>query len=150
MSSKTKIVVLRMKEIIYTAIFVGLGIILITLLFIMFRPKKEAQTASSDLVQTAQASYMPGLYRTSISLGSQNLDLEVAVDADHINSISLLPLSDSVETMYPLMTPALEQLSEQICSSQSLENLTYPEGSQYTCSALVQAIKSCLSKACGQ
>ena len=31
MSSKTKIVVLRMKEIIYTAIFVGLGILLILL-----------------------------------------------------------------------------------------------------------------------
>ena len=31
MSSKTKIVVLRMKEIIYTAIFVGLAILLITL-----------------------------------------------------------------------------------------------------------------------
>ena len=38
MSSKTKIVVLRMKEIIYTAIFIGLGIILVTLLFIMLRP----------------------------------------------------------------------------------------------------------------
>ena len=38
MSSKTKIVVLRMKEIIYTAIFVGLAILLITLCFIMFRP----------------------------------------------------------------------------------------------------------------
>ena len=36
MSSKTKIVVLRMKEIIYTAIFVGLAILLITLCFIMF------------------------------------------------------------------------------------------------------------------
>ena len=31
MSSKTKIVVLRMKEIIYTAIFVGLAILLIML-----------------------------------------------------------------------------------------------------------------------
>lgn len=51
--------------------------------------------------------------------------MEVAVDADHINSVSMTPLSDSVETMYPLMAPALEQLSEQICSSQSLENLTY-------------------------
>ena len=35
MSSKTKIVVLRMKEIIYTAIFVGLAILLVTLCFIM-------------------------------------------------------------------------------------------------------------------
>ena len=38
MSSRTKIVVLRMKEIIYTAIFIGLGILLVMLLFIMFRP----------------------------------------------------------------------------------------------------------------
>ena len=109
MSSKTKIVVLRMKEIIYTAIFIGLGIILVTLLFIMFRPEKEPQPVSSHQTQAAQASYTPGLYRASLSLGNQNVDLEVAVDADHINSISLLPLSDSVETMYPLMAPALEQ-----------------------------------------
>ena len=39
MSSKTKIVVLRMKEIIYTAIFIGLAILLICLLFVMFHPK---------------------------------------------------------------------------------------------------------------
>lgn len=41
MSSKTKIVVLRMKEIIYTAIFIGFGILLVMLLFIMFHPKKR-------------------------------------------------------------------------------------------------------------
>ena len=35
MSSKTKIVVLRMKEIIYTAIFIGLAIFLILLFFFM-------------------------------------------------------------------------------------------------------------------
>lgn len=59
MSSKTKIVVLRMKEIIYTAIFIGLGIILVTLLFIMFRPKKEPQVVSSGQVQAAQAPTPP-------------------------------------------------------------------------------------------
>ena len=42
MSSKTKIVVLRMKEVIYTAIFVGLAILLLILCFIMFRPEKTA------------------------------------------------------------------------------------------------------------
>lgn len=147
MSSKTKIVVLRMKEIIYTAIFIGLGLILITLFFIMFGPKKEAKTVSSGQVQEDTVSYLPGIYRTSLVFGSQNADLEVAVDANHINSITLMPLSDSVETMYPLMTPALEQLSSQICSTQSLENLTYPEGTQYTCSALMQAIETCLTKA---
>ena len=47
MSSKTKIVVLRMKEIIYTAIFVGLAILLVTLCFIMFRPKKDTAAVSA-------------------------------------------------------------------------------------------------------
>lgn len=97
MSSKTKIVVLRMKEIIYTAIFIGLGIILITLFFIMFRPKEESSAVSSSQAEAGTVSYTPGIYRTSLVLGSQTVDLEVAVDSDHINSIALSPLSDSVE-----------------------------------------------------
>ena len=45
MSSKTKIVVLHMKEIIYTAVFAALAIILILLLVFMFLPKnKESKT----------------------------------------------------------------------------------------------------------
>ena len=53
MSSKTKIVVLRMKEIIYTAIFAGLAILLITLCFIMFRHGNE-NTSETDAAK-AQA-----------------------------------------------------------------------------------------------
>ena len=41
MSSKTKIVVLRMKEIIYTGIFLLLGILLISLFLFMFRRGKR-------------------------------------------------------------------------------------------------------------
>lgn len=142
MSSKTKIVVLRMKEIIYTAIFIGLGILLVILFLIMFRPKKEAVQTTSD-----EVSYMPGVYTASLVLGSQNINVEVAVDKDHINSICYEPLSDSVATMYPLMSSSVEELSSQICQTQSLEHLTYPEGSQYTSRALVSAIKTALHKA---
>ena len=41
MSSKTKIVVLHMKEVIYTVVFVVLGILLILLLTFMFLPNDE-------------------------------------------------------------------------------------------------------------
>ena len=41
MSSKTKIVVLHMKEIIYTVLFICLGILLVTLLTFMFHPKNK-------------------------------------------------------------------------------------------------------------
>lgn len=47
MSSRTKIVVLHMKELIYTGIFAALGILLIILLVVMFLPKKEDGTARS-------------------------------------------------------------------------------------------------------
>ncbi|MDO4267363.1 MAG: hypothetical protein Q4C73_02725 [Eubacteriales bacterium] len=142
MSSKTKIVVLRMKEIIYTAIFIGLGILLVLLLFFMFRPKHDAAPTSADAVL-----YTPGVYSSSLILGSQEINVEVAVEADRICSISMVPLSDAVTTMYPLIAPSLESLTAQICESQSLDHLTYPQESQYTSRALIQAIGTALEKA---
>ena len=41
MSAKTKIVVLHMKELIYTAVFAVLGILFIILLVMMFLPGKD-------------------------------------------------------------------------------------------------------------
>ena len=63
MSSKTKIVVLHMKEVIYTGIFLLLLVILGVVMFLMFGSGKS-KTASSDAV----SKYTPGIYRTSIRL----------------------------------------------------------------------------------
>ena len=139
MSSKTKIIVLRMKEIIYTGIFLGLAVLLIALCLIMFRPKKDEETQA--------ASYIPGVYTASLNLGSQDVNVQVAVDSNSITSISLVPLNEAVTTMYPLMEPALEELSDQIISTQSLENLTYSSQSHYTSTALLGAIERALEKA---
>lgn len=141
MSSKTKIVVLRMKEIIYTAIFVGLGVLLITLLFIMFRPKTDTPVSSDQVL------YIPGVYSATLKLGTQEVNVEVAVDDTRINTISMVPLSDSVATMYPLVQPSLNSLTAQICETQSLQGLTYSEDSRYTSQALIQSIETALDKA---
>jgi len=137
MSSKTKIVVLRMKEIIYTAIFIGLAIFLILLFFFMFRSEKEAPAPTAE--SASPAVYAPGVYSASLSLGRQNVNVEVAVSPDRI--------SDSVAAMYPLMQPSMDALSAQILESQSLEGLEYPAGSQYTSMALMNAIKTAVAKA---
>lgn len=142
MSSKTKIVVLRMKEIIYTAIFIGLGILLITLFLVMFRPKKDAVPTSGDTVN-----YIPGVYSSVITLNSQDINVEVAVDSKKITSVSLVPLSEAVTTMYPLMQPAMDNLSQQIITNQSTENLTYPTESRYTSGVLLKAVDQALEKA---
>lgn len=141
MSSNTKIVVLRMKEIIYTAIFVGLGILLIALLFIMFRPKKDAPAASDQVL------YIPGIYTSSLNLGTQEVNVEVAVDADRITSVAIVPLSDSVATMYPLVQSSFDSLAMQIYQTQSLEGLSYQEENRYTSQALIGAIQRAVEKA---
>lgn len=142
MSSKTKIVVLRMKEIIYTAIFVGLGILLITLFLFMFRPKKDTVPTSAEA-----ASYIPGVYSSPITLNNQEVNVEVTVDADRITSVSLVPLSETVTTMYPLMQPAMDTLSEQIVKNQSTRNISYSTEMRYTSSVLLKAVDKALSKA---
>ena len=139
MSSKTKIVVLRMKELIYTGIFVALGILLILLLVYMFAPK--------DQKSTADAAYTPGVYTSSITLGGSAVDVAVTVSENRIEAIAFHNLSEAVETMYPLMQPALDKLAEQICETQSLEGLDYSEETQYTSQVILGAVERALEKA---
>lgn len=141
MSAKTKIVVLQLKELIYTGIFVLLGIFLILLLVFMFLPDKEEPIAEPTM------SYVAGVYQTSIVLGSNSIDLEVVLDQNHINSIRLIPLDESISTMYPLVEPALDNLVTQIYENQSLDNISYDADNQYTSMVLLNAIEDCLKKA---
>lgn len=139
MSSKTKIVVLHMKEIIYTAVFVALGIILIILLAFMFFPKKEKAVDS-------KAQYTPGIYTSTVSLNNTNLEVEVVVDSSHINAIRISNLDETIATMYPLVQPTIEYIAEQIYETQSLENISYHEDSPYTSQIIIHAIEDALAK----
>ena len=141
MSAKTKIVVLHMKELIYTAIFVGLGILLIMLLLFMFLPKKEKDKS----VETMK--YVVGVYTSSILFHDSTLDVQVIVDENRINSISLVNLNETVTTMYPLVEPALEEVSDQIIKTQSVENISYQADNQYTTVMLLNAVENALEKA---
>ena len=140
MSSKTKIVVLHMKEIIYTVIFAVLAIILILLLIFMFRP--EHRSASKD-----NRIYTPGIYTSDITLNNTALEVEVTVDESHINSIRFANLDETVPTMFPLLQPAMESIADQIIDTQSLEGLSYPEDTPYTSQVLVETIQKSLEKA---
>ena len=141
MSAKTKIVVLHMKELIYTAIFVGLGILLIMLLLFMFLPKKDKDNS----VETMK--YVAGVYTSSILFNDSALDVQVIVDENRINSISLVNLNETVATMYPLVEPALEEVADQIIKKQSVENISYQTDNQYTTIMLLNAVENALEKA---
>jgi len=141
LSSKTKIVVLRMRELIYTIIFAILGILLILLLIFMFLPDKN----QNDTAETMK--YVSGVYNSSIKFNDRAIDVEVVIDNNRINAISLVNLDEAVATMYPLMQPALDNISQQIYETQSLDNITYSEENQYTSMVLLNAIEQAVEKA---
>lgn len=144
MSSKTKIIVLHLKELIYTGIFLLLGILFLVLMILMFLPSKGGtKPALSDNV----ARYVPGKYTTTLQIGSNSVDVEVVVDDSCITSIRLVNLNEAITTMYPLMQPCLDTIADQVCESQSLEQITYPEENKYTSQLLIGAIASALKKA---
>lgn len=145
MSSKTKIVVLHMKEVIYTAIFLVLAILLLVLLFTMFGTQKKSGDTTGD--NTSEVLYVPGVYTSTIELNDQTFDVEVSVDENHINSIALNNLSETATAMYPLMEPTLESLASQIYATQSTENISFGDDNKYTSQILLQAINAALDKA---
>ena len=142
MSAKTKIVVLHMKEVVYTIIFLILAIIMAVLLYVMFGQKKDESktTASSSL-------YIPGVYTSSIHLNDNTFDMEVTVDADRIKQIRLVNLSETTDAAFPLLSPSLENIADQILSSQSLEGITCPQENKYTSQLLFSAVSNALSRA---
>lgn len=141
MGSKTKIIVLHMKEIIYTAVFAALGVLLIILLVFMFRP------GGKDKVSDAKKQYTPGIYTSTLTLNNANLEVEVTVDESHINSIRFSNLDESVATMFPLIQPAIEDIADQVYESQSLEDIALSDSTPYTSQVILDAIGEATEKA---
>ena len=146
MSAKTKIVVLHMKELIYTGIFAALGILFIVLLVMMFLPGKE-NAPESDTPASSGSIYIPGIYTTELILGGQTVDVEVIVEEDMISSIRMVNLSEAVTTMYPLLEPTFDSICNQVYETQSLEEISYTADSKYTTLVLLEAIGNSLEKA---
>ncbi|BCN32153.1 hypothetical protein [Anaeromicropila herbilytica] len=139
--SKTKIVIFQLKEIIYTAIFVGLGILLILLLIFMFWHKND----STDVA--AKTQYKAGVYTSTIVLNDTSLNIEVVVDKNHINNVSIKNIDDAITTMFPLLQPSLDDITEQLNKGVAVSKLTLSDESKYTQELLIDGINNALSKA---
>lgn len=150
MSAKTKIVVLHRKELMYTGIFVALGVLFLILLIMMFLPDKEnsqPRETNSTVTTDAVPIYIPGIYTTELILGNESIDVEVIVDKDSITSIRMLNMNDAVTTMYPLLEPTFESICDQVYELQTLEGVTYSSENKYTSLVLLETIQTSLDKA---
>lgn len=150
--SKTKIVVFKLKELLLTAALVIFGVAILLLVIALISVDKESTpgvgspSLSGNSAPTS-ARYYPGVYTTTMEMNDTTIHLELVCDADHINSVRLINLDEAVETMYPLLTPALEDLELQLTLNVPVEELKLTEGSTYTQTILVEAIELTLEKA---
>ena len=110
MSAKTRIVVLHMKKLVFAGVITGLGILLVIFLGILLGSSHK-QSADNEAVETM---YVPGVYTSSVMIDGNPFDVQVSVDEDHINEITMVHLDETVETMYPLVRPTLDELAKQI------------------------------------
>ncbi len=91
--------------------------------------------------------YIPGIYTTELILGSETVNVEVIVNDHAITSLSLANPDETLTTMYPLLEPTMDSLSEQICETQDLSQVTYSAETRYTSLVLLEAVKASLEKA---
>lgn len=140
MGTQTKIVVIKGKEIIYTGIFLILGILFVILLVNMFGKEKEKKAEPTS-------KYIPGVYSSTISLGENTLNVSVTVDEETVSGVNIENLDETVTTMYPLLEPALKEINNQISVVDSVDDITYSKENQYTYIILNQAIKNALEQA---
>ena len=177
MSSNTKIVVLRSKELVYALVLLVVSVLIIMVAVSLFIPSKDStdeksaqpspevssevsseasQGVSSETPVDVNAgagaiyttdTYVPGIYSSTLQLGSSTVELQITVDKNHINSINMTNIDESITTLYPLMRPTLSELSAVILAEQSIDNISYNDENRYTSMLLMQAITQTLDKA---
>ena len=177
MSSNTKIVVLRSKEIVYALVLLVVSVLIIMVAVSLFIPSEDSpeekspettpevsSEVSSEVSQGVSSetpvdvnagagaiyttdTYVPGIYSSTLQLGSSTVELQITVDKNHINSINMTNIDESITTLYPLMRPTLSELSAVILAEQSIDNISYSDENRYTSMLLMQAITQTLDKA---
>lgn len=156
--SRTRIVIFQLKEIIYTAIFVGLGILLLILLFFMFWPGKGKETASTGTHSSAvkqsadagSAKYIAGVYTSELTLGDAKINLRISLDQDRVKSVEVVHLKESVETMYPLIKPAVKEISDQLAQNIAPDQVVLSDDSPYTSQLILDTVCQVMDEAAAE
>lgn len=157
MSGKTKIVVLRMRQVVTALLFVGIGILLAIILITNFANERqdkeillenpEDTEGANDSTTLEGALYIPGTYSTQIVLGKENVLLSVTVDQNTIQKVELTEKTEAVDTLYPLLEPTLAQINEKLSETGTLDESLEQTENRYTSMVLLQAIRSSLGQA---
>ncbi|MCL2236464.1 MAG: hypothetical protein FWB98_08505 [Defluviitaleaceae bacterium] len=137
---KSRFVVLRMKDIVRTGIFVLIGIALLIVLIWAIVPNRGGEQHGP------MGSFNPGTYTSYIILHNRPVTVSVTVSEDEILDIAISDLEEAVEVFYPLIRPTMANLSHQVIYNQSTA-VEAPLESLHTSRILLEAINTALHQA---
>lgn len=143
--SNTKIVVLQAKKMIYGGILALAAIIILVVLLVLYWPGRNKGKELTYNYGTEEI-YEAGVYTKELQLGDTSVNLQLTLDEDHVKSLELVNLEESVETMYPLMKPTVEKISKQLTAGNGMEEIVMSEDAQYTEKMLVESVKEMLAE----
>jgi len=138
--SGPKIFVVQLKQLIFTALFAILGVVLIISLICMFIPNK-AKSVSSPITKLNS-----GIYTSSELLDNQVIDIEVKVSNNSIKSIDFRSLSAESQSFFPLLVPTMDTIESQLVTSQNIHKVKSDETNQQTAQFLLKGIQKALEK----
>lgn len=144
---QTKILVLRKNRLIIGILVILLAAVLLFVLTRQKGPEADNYSALPDEAYQTEATYKAGVYTSAIALNDSVLNLEIVLDSNHINSVRLVNLEESITTMYPLMEPALNSLAEQLVNGVEPDKIAYSDDKKFTQMLLMEVIQKTLEKA---
>lgn len=131
----TRFMVIKFKELLKTAVFAVLGVLIIIAIIYFLVPKNSST-----------ALYEPGVYTSSIQLENESIDVQVTVDKNSIKDIALIHTTESLPVFYPLFEETASTMSKEIVKKQSLD-IRLPEEASVTAQLIMDAVQDGLTQA---
>lgn len=133
-----KIIIVKIRNIILGAI-VLIFLIATLLIFInLFGENKQKKEVA--------AKYQPGKYSQDMKIGNKTATLEVLLEENQIKGVKLSSADETVETMYPLMKPTVEKISNQLASGENINDIKPEQENKYTEKVILDKIKDILKR----
>ena len=133
----TKFVVVKAKELIRTAIFAVLGVIIIVGLITFFLHMGAEESTGM---------YRDGTYYGEMEAGGETAEVAVVIENGEIADISMEETTEAVAVFYPLLETAVEEVGREVVANQSLTIEVNPENA-YSAQLVLDAVAECLEKA---
>ena len=127
----TRFVVVKMRELLKTALFAVLGVIIVVGLITFFLRMGDGKSAGL---------YRDGTYEAELPLGQGTASVSVEIKDGRIADVTVTADAETVSVMYPMVEDAAEEVAQQVVQNQSVENITVAQ-------AVLDAVSACLEDA---